>query len=54
MSDILGDLRMANIFSVERKGNEFLFEECCDNYFTHKLSLEEMKQLIDELSEMMK
>lgn len=49
---ILDHLSDENIFSVGRHQNGYLFTEDCDRYFQTALTRGQMKQLIQELQEL--
>jgi Rad3-related DNA helicase len=48
---ILQKLEDDRVVSFRRTSNGIIIEECCDNYFSVELSLEEFDQLLTELAE---
>lgn len=50
--DVLKSLSCERIFSVERNGDNFVFNEECDNHFYFTLNKVEMLRLIEQLQEL--
>lgn len=49
MAAMLEQMENAKVFSIRKKGDKFIVDECCDGYFSEELTADELRRLGQEI-----